>query len=89
MFKPLGTLFKKETDRVWQERDIRYFIQEYLRRELKTDALHCEQALRGIITIRVSSPADAQEVYLLQYDLTEELEKEVKWKLKKLKVYIS
>ena len=72
MFKPLGELFEKEQVH-WQESDIRYFVQEYVRRCLRSPGVYCQSARGGVVTLRVASPALHQAVELLGYDLRREL----------------
>ena len=85
MFQPLGNLFEKERIS-WQESDVKYFVQNFLRSMVHSDGLYCHDVVKGTITVRVSSPTLVQEVRLLEHDLRLALEKEATYALKKLKV---
>lgn len=85
MFQPLGNLFKK--DKVtWQESDVKYFVQDFLRSMVRSDGLYCHDVTKGMITVRVNSPTLVQEVRLLEHDLRIALEKEATYTLRKLKI---
>ena len=85
MFQPLGNLFKKEQVS-WQESDIKYFVQDFLRSMVHSDGLYCQDVVKGSVTVRVSSPTLVQEVRLLEHDLRVALEKEATYTLKKLRI---
>ncbi len=86
MFHPLASLFRRSSYR-WEEGDVKYYVQDYLQRKLKSEALLCEKVHRGIVVIRVNSPAAQQEVTLLEFDLARDLKKDTTYLLHQLIVY--
>ena len=86
MLRPVGSLFKNKASVSLDENDVRYFIERYLQKELKTSAIFCERASKGLVVVRAGSPLLQQEVYLLKYDLVLALKREVNFALKELKV---
>lgn len=85
-FQPLAGFLKQEGKRVWQESDRRYFIEQFLRSQLHTSELYCEEARAGVVVVRAPGAADRQMVYLLQYDLDQALQGAAAWPLKRLVV---
>ena len=69
MWHPLSSLFTRPSAVGWSEVDIRYFVQEYLQRELKTDGVYCETVKDGRAVVRVSAPALVQQVHLMLFDV--------------------
>ncbi len=69
MWHPLGSLFKRPAAAGWNEVDIRYVVQEYIQRELKTGGVYCESVLNGRAILRVSAPSLIQQVHLLTFDI--------------------
>lgn len=88
MFHPLEALFRR-TKLGWEENDLKYFIEQYLRKELKTEALYCEKVHNGVAVIRVATPAARQAASLLEFDLVRDLYEETKYTLRQLVVYSS
>lgn len=88
MFQPLHTLFSRETF-AWQEGDLRHLIQDFLRRQVRSDALYCDQVKGGVATVRVASPALQQTATLLEFDLGKEMAEKANYTLTKLRVSIS
>ncbi|MEX2054796.1 MAG: hypothetical protein WD972_01315 [Candidatus Andersenbacteria bacterium] len=86
MFHPLRSLFT-HTRLGWEESDLKYYIEQYLQRRLKTDALYCEKVHQGVIVVRVPTPACQQEVSLLEFDLARDLSTETSYTLRQLIVY--
>lgn len=72
--------------RIWHESDCKHFIEQYLRHELKTEALYCESVRSGRATVSVGSPTLLQAVRLLEFDLTLRLQQEGNYALKSLTV---
>lgn len=68
------------------EADIRYFIEGYLRRMLKSQAIYCESAAGGRVVIAVSSPSLQQEIHFLEAEVTKELEEVCHYQLSELRV---
>ena len=87
-FHPLGDLFER-TPTKWQAEDVRHYIQQYLRRELKTEQLYCDELTTGVARVRVATPATAHAAHLLEYDLARDLRDDTKQELKQLKVRLS
>ena len=67
MLHPLADLLEKPPQ--WQPQDLKLLVQEWLRRELQTDALYCEEVMDGRAVIRAVSPLLRQEVLLREYEL--------------------
>jgi hypothetical protein len=86
VFQPLASLFRDKKRASWQEGDIKYFIQDYLRRTTRSDQLYCQAVNNGRATVQVSSPMLQQEVRLLEYDLRQVLKSEANYRLKELQV---
>jgi hypothetical protein len=87
MFKPLQSLFSSTPPQAGPA-DAKYFIQEWLQGELKTDGVLIEGVQGGAVHVRVKTPTLKQEVLLLQYDLEQALKRDLKFTLKNLKVNI-
>lgn len=87
MFEPLRSLFTHRQGVAWDELDVRYYTQEYVRRLLKTEAIFCEKVHKGIIVIRVGSAATEQAVRLLEFDLARELQHQATYTVRQLLVY--
>ena len=86
MFQPLSKSLKLAEKLEWDEVDTRYFIQAWLRDEIKVNSLHCESFSHGMATVRAESPAVRMMVKLLEYDLRQELDKQGGPKLTGIKV---
>ncbi len=84
-FAPLGDLFEKE-DALWQDADVKFWIQEYLRRETGSDAVYCQSVNSDVAVVRVGSPALYQSVYVLEPDVKRELEQVAQLTLKQVKI---
>lgn len=84
-FKPIGALFRKNGQPLWDEVDVKYFIERYLRSKLSTDALYCEEVRGGRARIRVNLPILQQEVCLMEYDVKRALKKKLHYTLKEIK----
>lgn len=85
-FLSLGSLFAKETPPAWDEQDVRFFVQNFLRDRMRTEQLYCERVVDDTAFVRVASPAARQEVLLWQFDLVEALEKRAGIRLIKIVV---
>lgn len=91
MFQPLAKLFpsdKKNQAHAWLESDRRYFIQDWLRGQLKTEQIYCESVRANTAAIRVATPTLYQAVVLLEYDLNLALIAEGQEKITKLRVQL-
>ena len=69
MWHPLSSLFKHPQQVGWNEIDIRYIVQDYLQRELGSDAVYCESVKNGQAYVRVTAPTLVQQVHLLTFDV--------------------
>ncbi len=87
MFKPLQSLFAS-TPHTASVQDVKYFIQEWLKKELKSDRVLCEAVEGEVAHIRVSSPTLKQEVLLLRSDLEEVLLHELAYRVRSWRVRI-
>ena len=87
MFHSLEKLFGRRKPSL-EEADIKGSVERYLREELDTYDLDCERIEGGSVWIRVSEVLLQQEVYLLEIGLKEQLNSEVNFKLKQLKVRV-
>lgn len=85
MFKPLHELFENE-ERVWQEDDVKYFVQAYIQQRAGLRDVHCQSVRDGRLTVRVISPAQHQAVYVLEYDLRRELARAAQFEMTDLRV---
>jgi len=73
MFQPLQSLFQN-VPKSTHVSDVRFFVQDWFRDQLKSEAVLCELVERGQLHIRVATPAQKQEVVLLQSDLEDILQ---------------
>jgi len=73
MFQPLQSLFQK-LPKSTHASDVRFFVQDWLRGQLKSEAVLCESVERGHVHIRVATPAQKQEVLLIKSDLEDILQ---------------
>ncbi len=81
MWHPLGSLFKRPAQAGWSEVDIRYVVQDYIQRELKTDGVYCESVLNGRALLRVSAPSLVQQVRLLTFDIQRAVQEKTGYEL--------
>jgi hypothetical protein len=88
MFHPLQQLFKKTASH-WDEADISFFIERYLRQELKTEALYCERVHGGVASVRCGSPALQQAALLSEFELQQLLRTETGYELTRILAYVS
>lgn len=87
MMKSVGeVLQRKNKSRVLEASDVRHFIERYLSAKVSSNQIICDRVRGGRVVIRVGSPTLQQEVYLLEYDLAQELAREANYKLKSLRV---
>ena len=86
MLHPLYSLFKRPERMGWQESDVRYAIQDFLRQRLNTDALYCDEVKEGKISIRVSGAAFQQEIRLMEEELKEEIQEKTNYVINVLKI---
>ena len=87
-FHPLGELFTKEQTE-WRPEDVRHYIQHFLREQLKTDALYCDEFVNGVASVRVATPTVAHATHLLEYDLAQAVLADTKKELASLRVRLS
>lgn len=87
MFTPLQSLFASTPHKASVE-DVKYFIQEWLKRELKSERVLCEAVEGDRAHIRVGSPTLKQEMLLLQPDLEEALTHELAYQVRHWRVRI-
>lgn len=86
VFHPLSKLFEKKHAIVWDEIDVRHFVQTWLRHQIKTDQLYCERVRGQTAYVRVLSPAARQAALLLIPDLQAALQQEAHYVLDKVLV---
>ena len=88
MFESLQDLFTSKDSRksgvLRDQSDLRYVIQEFLQKELQTDAVVCDEVSSGEAQIRVRSSALAQEVMLFTADLKDFLLDTYNYELKNI-----
>lgn len=87
MFHPLSSLFGHDK-LPWEEADLCYFIQRWLRNRIGSEEINCEHIRGGVASIRVATPALQQAAYLLEYDLGQALQQETQQELAGLRVRI-
>ncbi len=80
MFQPLHNFFHKEL-LPWDESDLKYAVQSWLREQTGSDQILCQSVQKGQIAIRVISPALRQEVGVLEYDLRKMLQDKYQYEL--------
>lgn len=85
MAHPLAELLERPPA-TWTESDVKHFIQEHLRRSLRSDAILCESVADGVVSLRVPSPTLQQAVLLMEYDLAQLAHEEAGYTIKKLRV---
>ena len=83
MLQPIHTIFS-ETPQQWDAADVRDFVQEFLRRELKTEALYCDAVRSKTAYVRAGSAALRQEVLLLEFDVIQALGKHTDFPLNRV-----
>lgn len=81
MWHPLGSLFKRPAAAGWSEVDIRYLVQDYIQRELKTDDVWCESVKDGRAILHVASPILVQQVRLLTFDIQRAVQEKTGYEL--------
>lgn len=86
MLHPLSSLFKRPEKVGWQECDVRYAIQDYLRQKLNTDALYCDEVKAGRVSVRVSGAVYQQEIRLIEEDLKKEIKTKTDYVINLLRV---
>lgn len=86
MWHPLSSLFNRPEAAGWSEVDIRYVVQDYLQRELKTSAVYCESVKGGRALVRVGAPALVQQVRLLLFDAQRAVKEQTGYELTALDV---
>lgn len=79
MFTPLIQPLFRSTPQPTSTEDVKYFIQNFLRTELKSDGVVCEMVEGEVVHIRVSTPTLKQEVLLLQRDIEEALQDQLQY----------
>jgi hypothetical protein len=87
MFKPLQSLFVSSPHKA-SVQDVKYFIQEWLKSELKSERVLCEAVEGDRVHIRVGSPTLKQEMLLAQSDLEEALLHELAYQVRSWRVRI-
>lgn len=70
----------------WQEGDVRYAIQNFLRQRLNTDALYCDEVKEGKVSVRVNGAVFQQEVRLIEEELKEEIQEKTGYIINVLKI---
>lgn len=61
--------------------DVKYFIQNFFRQELKSDGVVCEMVEGDKAHVRVATATLKQEVILMQRDVEELLEEQLDYKI--------
>lgn len=85
MFQPIKSVFDRPP-RTWDTSDVKHFIQEYLRHQLHSDSVYCDSVRGETAQVRAATPAERQEVLLLQYDLVKELAQHTDYHLTSLEL---
>ena len=68
-FQPMSDLFRDRPS-VVSDSDIQIYIENFLRKHIRSDALYCSVGGMGkIVRIRIRGPVLAQQVLLLERDL--------------------
>lgn len=67
-FESLSTIFSNKQELVWQDEDVRFFVERYMGDLTKQGNLHCRVSGEGVV-IRVGSALMFQEVSLWIHDL--------------------
>jgi hypothetical protein len=86
MLHPLGSLFKNPRNLEWEENDVRYFVQDFLRSHMKTEAVYCDRVKEGTVFIRTGSAALQQAVRLIEHDLKQTVQDKTGYLLTRVKV---
>lgn len=75
MFKALGGFFAQRGAPApkGSEIDVRHYIQNYLRAQIKSEAVYCESVSSGVVVVAVSSPTAQQEAYLLRAEVARDV----------------
>lgn len=89
MWQSLSSLFSDKEKLTWQEVDIKYFIQDYLRQMIKSDQVFCHSVQGGQAVVYSVSPVLQQEIRLLEYDLRRVVKTHTGYTLAKLRVLSS
>jgi hypothetical protein len=84
MLHPLAELLSDKRSLRWDEVDVRYYIEEWLRQRLYSDFVYCDTVSDGAVAIRVQGALQHQEALLFEYDLKQALKKECGYSLKGL-----
>jgi len=87
MLSRLSSLFQKPPVAVFDEADLRHFVQQYLQAQVRSSEVFCEQVGSGAVMIRVTNPALQQDIQLREWEVRQKLA-EVNIELKKFRVYI-
>lgn len=87
MWQGLDRLFRaRKSAGPWSEADVRYWVNQFLAQEVKSNDVYCESASAGQLVVRVTSALLKQEVLLLEYDLRRALKEQGQWHLTELVV---
>lgn len=86
MFHPLGSLFTQPHNLQWNDVDVRYYIQDFLRQHVRSESVYCDVFHEGVAEVRVGSSALQQVAQLCEYDLAQSLQVATGRTLIKLKV---
>lgn len=86
MLQPLSKLLHDKKGVQWEEGDVRYFAQKWLRAEMHTPQIYCEDFKRGVMHVRTPSPAVRQAIILSEYNLKSALTQAGGPALRQLKV---
>jgi hypothetical protein len=89
LYKPLGKILSGEAlkGKTAGDIDVKFFVQEWLRRRLRTDNLRCEVKKEGEVIIYVGGFTEAQMAEWLGFEVQEAVKEQ--WpevKIKELKV---
>lgn len=83
--EPIQLLFLRERGGQ-PEAGVRYLAQDFLRQRLKSEAVYCDSADKGVLVVRVGSPGLQQAAKLLEWDLARQLQETAQYRLEKLQV---
>lgn len=86
MFTPLIQPLFRSTPQLTSVEDVKYFIQNFYRTELKSDGVVCEDVKGDTASMRVATATLKQEVILLQRDAEEALEEQLQYEVRHWRV---
>lgn len=86
MFEPLKGLVRRPRSATVEIAEVKVCIESFLRQELASDAVYCEEIVAGQARIRVGKAIDAFQVYALIYDLQQTVATQCDFSLQSVRV---